>query len=145
MKNIDFVYDMRPNIRVVTDERRLAIYDKIGYNPNSFRFEDEHYYYFPIRSLKVGHILYAEDWNSMMFYKVRLMHKYSNVHFFKWLEGPNEGKVFDVSPDTLFFMRELYPIKVVIPEGIEISSQCERMEIVNDYDGPVVIGNRPKM
>ena len=145
MKKIDFVYDMRPNIQVVTDERRLAVYDKIGYNPNSFRFEDDHYYYFPIRSLKVGHILYAEDWKSMMFYKVRLMHKYSNVHFFKWLEGPNEGKVFDVSPDTLFFMRELYPIKVVIPEGIEMTSQCERMEIVNDYDGPVVTGNRPKM
>lgn len=37
---------MRPNIQVVTDERRLAIYDKIGYNPNSLRFEEDHYYYF---------------------------------------------------------------------------------------------------
>lgn len=144
MKSVDFVYDMRSTISVVTNRDQLAVWNKIGYNPNSFRFEDDHCYYFPIRSLKAGHVLYAEDWNSMVFYKVRLVHKYANMHFFKWLEGPNAGQVLSVSPDTLFFMRELYPIKVVIPEGITMTSQCERMEIINDYDGPVVRGDRPK-
>lgn len=140
MKNVDFVYDMRPQMKPDKDFEELC--DMLGLNFRSFSFEDKHHYNLPIHSIKVGHIMYCYHSNDNEYYKIQLVHKYNGVHFLKWLEGPDKGKTENIHTGSLFLIKFLYPIKLVIPEGYTMAVYCGKTEIVHEYEGKSVTAKR---
>lgn len=75
------------------------------------------------RKVKEGNILFAKvhekigNFKPEQFWAINVVHKYSGVLFYEWLDGPKKGQVEYTDLKSYFFIKEILPYTFIVPKG----------------------------
>lgn len=94
----------------------------------------------PWKQVKEGDRLWAEHMKNMLdlsgrdrWFPIRITKKYGGVIFFRWLDGPDKGKLRHFEIDSLFADKMVWPYAIALPEDVRIAECYNPKQIYMYY------------